>query len=246
MRRPLYRRPPARQAARIPSQGKRKVARCLGWQRQAESSELGDGGFPVRRTIAKAFGLDAATRRTLSIYPHSGLCDCPDTLLPAPIRTRSEFRVYAGQTSLPRPKAGRIGFVSHSRRRTGRLESWNSGILGIRRSARLFEIGFVCATGSGNGRGGSTGIGFVSHAWFRRRPGGAKLGLFCTIGIVSEIGFVFRRPWLTQISHNPIPGRQLPSIYLPPKLALFRTIGPERPEVANRPLPLALRVHSTI
>jgi len=26
-----------------------------GWHRQAESSELGDGGFPVRRTIAKAY-----------------------------------------------------------------------------------------------------------------------------------------------------------------------------------------------
>jgi hypothetical protein len=34
----------------------------MGWQRQAESSELGDGGFLVRETIAKAFGLDAATR----------------------------------------------------------------------------------------------------------------------------------------------------------------------------------------
>ena len=34
----------------------------LGWQRQAESSELGDGGFSVRGTIAKAFGLDDATR----------------------------------------------------------------------------------------------------------------------------------------------------------------------------------------
>jgi hypothetical protein len=27
-----------------------------GWQRQAESSELGDGEFPVRTTIAKALG----------------------------------------------------------------------------------------------------------------------------------------------------------------------------------------------
>jgi len=26
-----------------------------GWHRQAESSELGDGGLPVRRTIAKAY-----------------------------------------------------------------------------------------------------------------------------------------------------------------------------------------------
>jgi len=26
-----------------------------GWHRQAESSELGDGGFPVRWTIAKAY-----------------------------------------------------------------------------------------------------------------------------------------------------------------------------------------------
>jgi hypothetical protein len=30
-----------------------------GWQRQAQ---LGDGDSPVRTTIAKAFGLDAATR----------------------------------------------------------------------------------------------------------------------------------------------------------------------------------------
>ena len=41
----------------------------FGWQRQAESSELGDGEFPVRRTIAKAFGLDAATRLPPSVYP---------------------------------------------------------------------------------------------------------------------------------------------------------------------------------
>ncbi len=32
----------------------------IGWQRQ---SQLGDGGVAVRRTIAKAFGLDAATRQ---------------------------------------------------------------------------------------------------------------------------------------------------------------------------------------
>jgi hypothetical protein len=38
----------------------------VGWQRQAESSELGDGGFPRRRTIAKTFGLDAATRLSSS------------------------------------------------------------------------------------------------------------------------------------------------------------------------------------
>jgi hypothetical protein len=31
-----------------------------GWQRQAP---LGDGGLAVRKTIAKAFGLDAATRQ---------------------------------------------------------------------------------------------------------------------------------------------------------------------------------------
>jgi hypothetical protein len=44
-----------------------KSPNVIGWQRQAESSELGDGGFPVRKTIAKAFGLDAATRLTLSL-----------------------------------------------------------------------------------------------------------------------------------------------------------------------------------
>ena len=49
----------------------------MGWQRQAESSELGDGGFAVRKTIAKAFGLDAATRLVLSPCASSGLCDCP-------------------------------------------------------------------------------------------------------------------------------------------------------------------------
>ncbi|OHB68150.1 MAG: hypothetical protein A2Y77_12430 [Planctomycetes bacterium RBG_13_62_9] len=40
-------------------QGNRKVVSCGGWQRHAL---LGDGDLPVRRTIAKAFGLDAATR----------------------------------------------------------------------------------------------------------------------------------------------------------------------------------------
>jgi hypothetical protein len=33
--------------------------------------------FPMRRTIAKAFGLDDATRLTLSMYPFSGPCDGP-------------------------------------------------------------------------------------------------------------------------------------------------------------------------
>ena len=40
-----------------------------GWQRQAESLELGDGGFPVRRTIVKAKGLGDATRTPASGYP---------------------------------------------------------------------------------------------------------------------------------------------------------------------------------
>jgi hypothetical protein len=57
-------------------QGIRKVARQNGWQRQAESSELGDGGFSVRRTIAKAFGLDAATRFASSLHLYPGLCVC--------------------------------------------------------------------------------------------------------------------------------------------------------------------------
>ncbi len=38
------------------------LARHNGWQRQAQ---LGDGGFPVRRTIAKACGLDAATHNPI-------------------------------------------------------------------------------------------------------------------------------------------------------------------------------------
>jgi len=50
-----------------------------GWHRQAQ---LGDGGFGVRKTIAKAFGLDDATRRrrgmTPPMSPFSGLCDRPD------------------------------------------------------------------------------------------------------------------------------------------------------------------------
>jgi hypothetical protein len=40
--------------------GERKVAWRDGWHRQAQ---LGDGGFSVRKTIAKAFGLDDATRQ---------------------------------------------------------------------------------------------------------------------------------------------------------------------------------------
>jgi len=55
-------------------QGKRKVAQHGGWHRQAQ---LGDGDFPGRRTIAKAFGLDDATRLTLSVHPFWGLCDWP-------------------------------------------------------------------------------------------------------------------------------------------------------------------------
>ncbi len=51
------------------SRANAKSPNMIGWQRQAESSELGDGGFPVRRTIAKAFGLDAATRSFLSLPP---------------------------------------------------------------------------------------------------------------------------------------------------------------------------------
>jgi len=46
-------------------QGKRKVAQHGGWHRQAQ---LGDGGFPVRGTVAKAFGLDDATRPVLSVH----------------------------------------------------------------------------------------------------------------------------------------------------------------------------------
>ena len=49
-----------------------------GWQRQAESSELGDGGLLVRETIAKAFGLDAASRLTLPLCASSGLYAGPD------------------------------------------------------------------------------------------------------------------------------------------------------------------------
>jgi len=46
-----------------------------GWQRQAQ---LGDGDLAVRRTIAKAFGLDDATLLPLSMDLFSGLCGCPD------------------------------------------------------------------------------------------------------------------------------------------------------------------------
>jgi hypothetical protein len=67
----------------VVSEGKHKVPKknpwktSAGWQRQAKSSELGDGGLPVRGTIAKAFGLDAATRRNPTVShpllePHSG------------------------------------------------------------------------------------------------------------------------------------------------------------------------------
>jgi len=45
-----------------PQQGERKVAQCGGWHRQAK---LGDGDLPLRRTIAKACGLDDATRRRM-------------------------------------------------------------------------------------------------------------------------------------------------------------------------------------
>jgi hypothetical protein len=41
----------------------------LGWQRQAEFSEFGDGGFPVRTTIAKPLGRDTATRFASSMHP---------------------------------------------------------------------------------------------------------------------------------------------------------------------------------
>jgi len=55
-------------------QGQRKVAQHGGRHRQ---TQLGDGDFPGRRTIAKAFGLDDATRPALSMHPSSGLYDRP-------------------------------------------------------------------------------------------------------------------------------------------------------------------------
>jgi len=67
MRRPPVKREPT------DGQGNRKVARLMGWQRQAESSELGDGGFPESRTIAKASGLDAPTRLISSLCISSTL-----------------------------------------------------------------------------------------------------------------------------------------------------------------------------
>ncbi|HXK37103.1 MAG TPA: hypothetical protein VJ553_05985, partial [Candidatus Paceibacterota bacterium] len=42
-------------------QAEREVILQGGWHRQAQ---LGDGDFPMRRTIAKAFGVDDATRRS--------------------------------------------------------------------------------------------------------------------------------------------------------------------------------------
>ena len=60
----VKRRPPcltAHGARDSPHRANAKSRCAVGWQRQAESSELGDGGFLMRRTIAKAFGLDAAT-----------------------------------------------------------------------------------------------------------------------------------------------------------------------------------------
>jgi hypothetical protein len=62
-------------------QANAKSQDLVGWQRQAESSELGDGGFPVRRTIAKAFGLDAATRLTLPMYPFRDFAIAPAEII---------------------------------------------------------------------------------------------------------------------------------------------------------------------
>jgi hypothetical protein len=47
-----------------------------GWQRQAESSKLGDGGFPVRTTIAKSLSLDErGLRMRRTIVKARGLGD---------------------------------------------------------------------------------------------------------------------------------------------------------------------------
>jgi len=46
----------------------------FGWHRQ---SQLGDGDLPAHRTIAKAFGLDAATRLMPAMRSYLGPCNCP-------------------------------------------------------------------------------------------------------------------------------------------------------------------------
>jgi len=71
--RPIVVFPPGRSKAGLcKKQGKPKWRDAIGWQRQAQSSKLGDGGFPARKTIAKAFGLDAATRLIPSVSPFFG------------------------------------------------------------------------------------------------------------------------------------------------------------------------------
>jgi hypothetical protein len=42
------------------------VRNAAGWHRQAQ---LGDGGFAMRKTIVKAFGLDDATRHRRRRHP---------------------------------------------------------------------------------------------------------------------------------------------------------------------------------
>ena len=102
------------------------------------------------------------------------------------------------------------------------LERWNSGMTGISPAGRLSEIGFVLHNEPPDATR-------TSPNWLclYDRPG--PPGFSClaletpNLKLLPQIGFVFRQPWLTHFSHNLIPGRQLPSIYLPPELALFRT-----------------------
>jgi hypothetical protein len=65
-----------RQGQQQSSTGRRKIALQM-----TAHAQLGDGFAAVRGTIAKAFGLDAATRYTrqlpLLMSLLSGFCDCP-------------------------------------------------------------------------------------------------------------------------------------------------------------------------
>ena len=56
------------------AQGKRKIAGCDGVAASSGVLRAWRWRIPVRRTIAKAFGVDDATRSLLSLHPPTGLC----------------------------------------------------------------------------------------------------------------------------------------------------------------------------
>jgi hypothetical protein len=185
----------------------------FGWQREAESSELGDGEFPARRTIAKAFGLDAATRH------------------------RQELGSFC--TFVPRPPSpvpvGKIGFVS---RNCPRLSASQIPKLGLFRTVGppLF-VGWASSPDTFHGgnwrdrsRWSQRGGGKLGSFRAFRLPGSArpaKLASFCTFDPPNWVRFYNRLPPTAYrlllfgfVLRNMLPPRAVPQIPQPAQVWL--------------------------